>query len=277
MFCPAVSIGSRLKAWNTKPTCSRRNSGERGVVEPGEVAAGDRDGAGGGGVQAGQAVHQRRLARAGRPHDRGEAAGRQVDVDAAQGVHGGCRRGRRCGSGRGRWRRCGVRSWSAGRRHGSIDGSSGDSAAPDRRPAGRRSGSVTGVGRPTRRRTTVGGRTRSGARRPARSRRRARPAAPGRGTRSWPAAARRGSSPSPRRRPARRRSRCWCGPGRSGQHLALALGEHGQPRVGRRVDRRVGQRRRSARAAAGSCSARPRRRRRAPRGSRRAGPAGRRP
>src|SRR5262249_31402329 len=38
-------------------------------------------------VEAADHVHQRRLAGAGRPHDRDELAGLDVEVDAAQGVH----------------------------------------------------------------------------------------------------------------------------------------------------------------------------------------------
>ena len=52
-------------------------------VEPG---AGDLDRAARGLVEPGEDVHQRRLAGARGAHDRGEAAGREGDVDAAQGV-----------------------------------------------------------------------------------------------------------------------------------------------------------------------------------------------
>ena len=37
MFSCAVSVGSRLNAWNTKPTRSRRSTGELVVDELGEV------------------------------------------------------------------------------------------------------------------------------------------------------------------------------------------------------------------------------------------------
>ena len=57
------------------------------VVESFERHPGDADGPGGRLVEAGKAVHQRGLAGAGGAHDRGEPAGRQVEVDAAEGVH----------------------------------------------------------------------------------------------------------------------------------------------------------------------------------------------
>src|SRR5690606_16310014 len=41
------------------------------------------------GVEAREQVHERRLARARRAHDRGEGARLEVDVDAREGVHGG--------------------------------------------------------------------------------------------------------------------------------------------------------------------------------------------
>ena len=47
-----------------------------------------RDLARGGLVEPGEDVHQRRLARARRAHDGGQAAGGDVDRDAAQGVDG---------------------------------------------------------------------------------------------------------------------------------------------------------------------------------------------
>ena len=58
------------------------------VVEAADVDAGDRDLARGRLVEAGEDVHQRRLARARRAHDGGQAAGGDVDRDAAQGVDG---------------------------------------------------------------------------------------------------------------------------------------------------------------------------------------------
>jgi hypothetical protein len=64
-------------------------AGERGVVELGDVEAGDGHVARRGLVQTGEDVHQRRLARARRAHHGGQVAGGDVDADAAQGVDGG--------------------------------------------------------------------------------------------------------------------------------------------------------------------------------------------
>ena len=62
---------------------------EVAVVERVEAGAVDLDPALGRPVEAGEDVQQRGLARARRAHDGGEAAGRERDVDAAQGVDGG--------------------------------------------------------------------------------------------------------------------------------------------------------------------------------------------
>src|SRR5215469_11596819 len=53
---------------------------EARVVQPADGLLADVDLAGGHGVQAGQAVHQRRLARAGWSHDRGEASPLELDA-----------------------------------------------------------------------------------------------------------------------------------------------------------------------------------------------------
>ena len=60
---------------------------ELAVVELRDVGVADQHGAGGEVVEAGDAVHQRRLARAGRAHDGGEAAGAELDGDAVEGAH----------------------------------------------------------------------------------------------------------------------------------------------------------------------------------------------
>ena len=66
---------------------------EVAVVEAVEARAGDLDPALGRPVEAGEDVQQRRLARARRAHDRGEAAAVERDVDAAQRLDGRrCRR-----------------------------------------------------------------------------------------------------------------------------------------------------------------------------------------
>ena len=59
------------------------------LLEPGDLDAVDADPAAGGLVEAGEDVHERALAGAGRAHDGREPALGDVDVDVAQGVHGG--------------------------------------------------------------------------------------------------------------------------------------------------------------------------------------------
>ena len=54
-----------------------------------DLGAVDRDACPPSAVEAGEDVHQRRLAGARRAHDGGELAAAQVDVGAAQGVDGG--------------------------------------------------------------------------------------------------------------------------------------------------------------------------------------------
>ena len=64
-------------------------SREVAVLHARDVLAGDPDGARGGRVEAGEQVHERRLAGARRAHDGRELAGGQVERDAAEGVDGG--------------------------------------------------------------------------------------------------------------------------------------------------------------------------------------------
>ena len=89
MFSAAVSIGSRLKNWKMKPMWSRRSFVSSLSSMPRDVLAGDGDLARGGLVEAGEDVHERRLARARRAHDGGQPAASDVERDAAQGVDGG--------------------------------------------------------------------------------------------------------------------------------------------------------------------------------------------
>ncbi len=63
--------------------------GERLVRQSGEVHGADEDLAPGHGVKTGQAMHQRRLARPGRPHDRGKPPAGEGNVDIAQCGHRG--------------------------------------------------------------------------------------------------------------------------------------------------------------------------------------------
>ena len=86
MFSSAVSIGSRLKNWKTNPMCVRRSlvrsesfSVVISVPETATVPVRRL-------VEPGEDVHQRRLAGARRPHDRGQIALRHLERDAAQRV-----------------------------------------------------------------------------------------------------------------------------------------------------------------------------------------------
>ncbi len=63
--------------------------GQLAVVEAGDLLAVEQDGAGGRLVEAGEDVHQGRLAGARRPHDRGEAAALEAGADLDQGVDRG--------------------------------------------------------------------------------------------------------------------------------------------------------------------------------------------
>ena len=63
--------------------------GQLAVVEAGDLVAVERDRARGRRVEAGEDVHQGRLARARRAHDRGEAAALETGADLDQGVDGG--------------------------------------------------------------------------------------------------------------------------------------------------------------------------------------------
>ena len=90
MFSSAVSIGSRLKNWKTKPMCSRRSLRQLVVARasPSSVPAIETVPEVGR-SSAGEDVHQRRLAGAGRAHDGGQLPALDVERDAAKGVDGG--------------------------------------------------------------------------------------------------------------------------------------------------------------------------------------------
>ena len=89
MFSAAVSIGSRLKNWKMKPMWSRRSSvsaaSSRPVMSTPATVTSPEVGC----VEAGEDVHERRLARARRAHHGRQAAAGDVDRDAAQGVDRG--------------------------------------------------------------------------------------------------------------------------------------------------------------------------------------------
>ena len=88
MFSSAVSIGSRLKNWKTKPMCVRRSLvrsvSSSVVISVPAIATVP----GGRLVEPGEDVHQRRLAGAGRPHHGGQLAPLHLERDAAQRVDG---------------------------------------------------------------------------------------------------------------------------------------------------------------------------------------------
>ena len=86
MFSAAVSVGTRLKAWKMNPMRSRRSWVSWRSLSFGEVGVADEHGARREVVEPGEAVHQRRLARARRAHDGGEAAGGELDGHAVEGA-----------------------------------------------------------------------------------------------------------------------------------------------------------------------------------------------
>ena len=86
MFSSAVSIGSRLKNWKMKPMCSRRSFVRSRVVQRGDLGAADLDAAAGRAVEPGEDVHQRRLARARRPHHGRQLAAGHVERHTAEGI-----------------------------------------------------------------------------------------------------------------------------------------------------------------------------------------------
>ena len=83
----ACDVGTRLKAWKTKPTWSRlrivraRSSRRLRSASPMKALPDVQL------VQPGQAVHERRLPRPGRTHDGAELALGELDVDAVEGAH----------------------------------------------------------------------------------------------------------------------------------------------------------------------------------------------
>ena len=84
MFSSADSVGTRLNAWKMKPMRSRRSCVSclsfslLTSTSPTNTAPDDKR------VEPGETVHQRRLAGARRAHDRGEAAGAELDRHAVE-------------------------------------------------------------------------------------------------------------------------------------------------------------------------------------------------
>ncbi len=87
MLSAAVSVGSRLYFWNTKPTVVLRSSVRSASRHREQIAAVDVNGAGGRRREAAQNVKQRRLAGAAGADDRHETRRARPTVHAAQRVH----------------------------------------------------------------------------------------------------------------------------------------------------------------------------------------------
>ncbi len=83
MFSSAVSVGSRLNCWKMNDLVPPQLR-QLGVVHPGQRRLTDVDHPARRGVQTGQAVHERRLATARRPHDRGEPPPGELRGDAGE-------------------------------------------------------------------------------------------------------------------------------------------------------------------------------------------------
>ena len=83
-FSVAVSDGSRLKNWKTKPRWSRRRRVRSRVVGTVDPLAGDGHLAGRRSLEPSEHVQQRALARSRGPHDRDELAARRREVDVVE-------------------------------------------------------------------------------------------------------------------------------------------------------------------------------------------------
>ena len=78
--------GQQVEGLEDEPDLVAAQLGQAGVVEPGELGAVERHRAARRLVEAGEQVHERRLPRTRRPHDRGERAGGKPDADPTQRV-----------------------------------------------------------------------------------------------------------------------------------------------------------------------------------------------
>ena len=87
MFSRADEDRDQVEGLEDEAELVAAQRGEALVVEVRELLAVDDDRAGGRPVQAGEQVHERRLARARRAHDRRELPGREVHRDALERVH----------------------------------------------------------------------------------------------------------------------------------------------------------------------------------------------
>ena len=89
MFSARVSVGHQVERLEHEADAVAAQQRELLVGQRAQVDVADQDPAGRERVEPGDAVHERRLARARRAHDRREAPGGEGDVDAVEGPHGG--------------------------------------------------------------------------------------------------------------------------------------------------------------------------------------------
>ncbi len=92
MFSCAVSDRQQVEGLEDEADLVAAQLGELALLEVGDLGAVEDDAALGRLVEAGEDVHEGRLARARRAHDRRQPPAGEVDVDAAQGLHGGVSR-----------------------------------------------------------------------------------------------------------------------------------------------------------------------------------------
>ena len=88
MFSRAVSVGTRLNGWKTNPRRSRRSRVSALSESAVQLDVADAHRARASPVEAGEAVHQRRLAGPRRAHDRGELARGQAQARPVEGTDG---------------------------------------------------------------------------------------------------------------------------------------------------------------------------------------------
>ena len=93
MLSPSVSVGSRLKNWNTKPMRSRRTRVSSSSASGAERAALERDAARRWPIHGAAQVQQRRLAAARRAHQRHEVAALDRERHAVERADGGAAAG----------------------------------------------------------------------------------------------------------------------------------------------------------------------------------------
>ena len=97
MFSAAFSVGMQVERLEHEADPVPAQPGQLALLEPGDLRVAEPHLAGGDGVEPRQAVHQRGLPGARRPHHRGEPAARDVHVDRVEGEHGRLARAVRLG------------------------------------------------------------------------------------------------------------------------------------------------------------------------------------